>query len=438
MRTVFAVVMTFLAGLVAFPAWGGEIVRLHLDDTIQPASRRFIERGLEMAASDHAKLVVIQINTPGGLLSSTRRITSAITSSPVPVAVFVAPPGARAASAGFFILESADVAAMAPGTNTGASHPVGSQGKNIPTDERTKATNDAAAMIRALTSRRGRNPTLAEKAVTGSESFTAGEALKDGLIDAVAPSLDELIASLDGKAVTRFDGAKVTLHLEPASIKEVEPSQAERLLSALANPNIAYLLMALGMLGIYVELTHPGAVAPGVVGVIAMLLALYSLSVLPFNLAGIGLIVVGIALFVLEVKVPSYGLLTVGGLISFILGSMMLFTGPIPAMRVSLSVVLPTAFLIAFVVIFLLSRVVKLHRRRPLTGAEGLIGEVGEARTPLAPKGRVLVHGEYWNAVIEGQPVPRGTRVRVERIDGGELRVAPVMEQPDENRGEDV
>jgi membrane-bound serine protease (ClpP class) len=430
MRTVLAVVMTFLAGLVAFPAGAGEIVCLHLDDTIQPASRRFIERGLKMAASDGAKLAVIQINTPGGLLSSTRRITSDITSSPVPVAVYVAPAGARAASAGFFILMAGDIAAMAPGTNTGASHPVGSQGQNIAGDERKKATNDAAAMMRALTSRRGRNPKLAEKAVTGSVSFTAQEALKDGLIDRVASSLDELIASLDGQEITRFDGTKVTLHLGRPSIKDVRPSQAERLLSALANPNIAYLLMALGMLGIYVELTHPGAVAPGVVGVIAMLLALYSLSVLPFNLAGIGLILVGLVLFILEVKVPSYGLLTVGGLVSFILGSMMLFTGPIPAMRVSLSVVLPTAFLLAFLMIFLLSRVVKLHHRKPLTGVEGLIGEVGEARTAMAPRGRVLVHGEYWNAIIEGAPVPRGTPVRVTRVNGGELTVVAMSTQP--------
>ncbi len=389
-----------------------------------------------MAASDGAGLVVIQINTPGGLLSSTRRITSDITSSPVPVAVWVAPPGARAASAGFFILMSGDVAAMAPGTNTGASHPVGSQGQNISSDERTKATNDAAAMIRALASRRGRNPKLAEKAVRGSASYTAEEALKDGLIDVVAPSLGKLASALDGKQITRFDGTKAVLDLTHASIKQVYPSQAERLLSALANPNIAYMLMALGMLGIYVELTHPGAVAPGVVGVIALLLALYSLSVLPFNLAGIGLIVVGLALFVLEVKVPSYGLLTVGGLVSFILGSMMLFTGPIPAMRVSLFVVLPTALLIALVVIFLLSRVLKLHRRRPLTGVDGLIGEVGEARTALTPQGRVLVHGEYWNAVIEGAPVPRGTRVRVKRVEGGELRVTPVPEQTDTTEGE--
>jgi Membrane-bound serine protease (ClpP class) len=427
MRTLIAAVVVFLTGLgTATPAAAGEVVRLHVDDTIQPASRRFIERGLRVAATDDAELAVIQLNTPGGLISSTRRITTAITSSPVPVVVYVAPPGAQAASAGFFILMAADVAAMAPGTNTGASHPVGGQGKNLPPDVRKKATNDAAAMVRSLARPRGRDPELAAKAVTESLSFSAQEALDKGLVDLVAPSLDELIRRLDGRSITRFDGKKVTLRLLPYAVKDVHPTGGERLLSVLANPNVAYLLMALGTLGIYLELTHPGAVAPGVVGVIAMLMALYSLSVLPFNLAGIALIVVGLGLFVLEVKVPSYGLLTVGGLVSFILGSLMLFDSPVPAMRVSLGVILPTAFLMAFVMIFLLSRVLKLHRRRPLTGAEGLVGEVGEARTALEPRGRVLVHGEYWDAVVHGGPVPAGGAVRVERIEGRTLIVAPV------------
>lgn len=419
--------MTFLASLLAAPPAGaGVVVQLHLDDTIQPASRHFVERGLQVAAGEGAELVILQLNTPGGLISSTRRITTAITSSPVPVVVYVSPAGAQAASAGFFILMSGDVAAMAPGTNTGASHPVGGQGQNLPEDVRKKATNDTAAMVRALAKPRGRDPELAAKTVTESASFSAEEALEKGLVDLIAPSVDGLIKQLDGREITRFDGKKLKLRLLPYTLQEVNPTGAEKLLSVLANPNVAYLLMALGMLGIYMELSHPGAVAPGVVGVIAMLLALYSLSVLPFNLAGVALIIVGLGLFILEVKVPSYGLLTVAGLTSFILGSLMLFNAPVPAMRVSLAIILPTALVMAFVMIFLLSRVLKLHRMRPLTGVEGLVGEVGEARTDLTPEGQVLVHGEYWTASAERGAVPAGSAVRVVEVRGRQLVVAAV------------
>lgn len=426
MRTITAAVIPLLAALViAAPAGAGTVVHLNLDDTIQPASNRYLERGLAEAAKRSADLVVIRLDTPGGLVTSARAMTTAITGSQVPVAVYVAPAGAQAASAGFFILMAADVAAMAPGTNTGAAHPVGGKGENLPEDVREKATQDTAAMVRALVKPRGRNPELAERTVTESVSFDADEALKEGLVDFVVPSMDELLARLDGAEITRFNGEKTTLDLGQITIEEVPPTGAERLLSVLANPNVAYLLMALGMLGIYMELSHPGAILPGVVGVIAILLALYSLSVLPVNLAGAALIVVGLVLFVLEVKVTSYGLLTAGGLAAFVLGSLMLFDSPIPDMRVSLGIILPTAVVVAVVVIFLLNRVLTAHRRRPATGSEGLVGEIGEARTDLLPRGKVLVHGEWWDARCLGSGAHAGDPVRVVAIEGRTLEVEP-------------
>jgi len=425
----WSLVSGILFALMAMPVDAGTVVHFRFADTVQPASQKYVQRALDSAASSGADLVVMELDTPGGLVSSARAITTAITSSRVPVAVYVAPSGAQAASAGFFILMSADVAAMAPGTNTGAAHPVGGKGENLPGDVRKKATNDAAAMVRALVEPRRRDPALAEKAVTESLSFSANEALEEKLIDLVAPSLDELLKSLDGREIERFNGSKTTLKLEPVSVEELEPTAAERFLSVLANPNVAYLLMALGMLGIYVEVTHPGAVAPGVVGVISMLLALYSLSVLPVNLAGAALIGVGLILFVLEVKITSYGLLTVGGLVSFVLGSLMLFDSPIPAMRVSLGLILPTAVVVAFLTIFLLSRVLAAHRRRPVTGREGMIGEVGEVRLKCDPVGKVLVHGEYWDAVTEdGSTAETGSAVEVVSVGERRLRVRVVKE----------
>jgi membrane-bound serine protease (ClpP class) len=310
---------------VAVPGFGGEVVRMRVEDTIQPASQQFIERVLAEAAERDAALVVMELDTPGGLVDTTRDITTAITTSPVPVVVFVNPPGARAASAGFFILLAADVAAMAPGTNTGAAHPVGGQGENLPEDVRDKVTNDAAAMVRSLAEQRGRNPETAERTVIESISLTAEEALEEGLIDLMATDIHDLLEQLNGLEVTRFSGDVETLDLDEPQMVEIEPSFAERLFSVLANPNIAYLLMALGALGLYVEITHPGGILPGVVGVIFMLLGLYSVSVLPVSWAGVALIFVAVMLFILEVKVTSYGLLTVGGVISFVLGSLMLF-----------------------------------------------------------------------------------------------------------------
>jgi len=399
--------------LIAAPAVADEVVRFRVEDTIQPASQQFIERALKEAADRNAALVVLELDTPGGLVDTTRDITTAITTSPVPVVVFVNPPGARAASAGFFILLAADVAVMAPGTNTGAAHPVGGQGENLPEDVRDKVTNDAAAMVRSLAEHRGRNPETAERAVLESISLTAEEALEEGLIDFIANDVDDLLTMLNGFEVTRFDGDVETLEIEEPQIVDIESSFTERLFSVLANPNVAYLLMALGALGLYVEITHPGGIFPGVVGVIFLLLGLYSVSVLPVSWAGIALIFVALMLFVLEVKVTSYGLLTVGGVISFVLGSLMFFDGPIPALRVSMGVVLPTAVVFATLTGFLLTRVLQAHRQQPMTGQEGLIGDVGRAIGEIAPEGKVAVHGEYWDARTVGSTIADGGRVRV-------------------------
>ncbi|MEN8165434.1 MAG: nodulation protein NfeD [Acidobacteriota bacterium] len=428
---VVALVLSVAGGMGSL--FAADVLHFRVEDTIQPASQSFIARMIDEAARDGRDLVVMELDTPGGLLESTDEITSTILGSEVPVVVFVGPAGARAASAGFFILISADVAAMAPGTRTGAAHPVGGQGEDIGEHMEAKVTNDASKNIRSIAEGRGRNPDKAVEAVVESSSFTASEALELGLVDLVVNDIDKLLEELNGREITRFDGSTVTLDLEDPWIVQSEPSSAERFLSVLANPNIAYLLMALGMLGIYVEVTHPGAIFPGVVGVIAMLLALYSLSVLPVSLAGVALIVVGLLLFMLEVKVVSYGMLTVGGLVSFVLGSLMLFDSPIPDMRVSLGVVVPTALLVALVTGFLLSRVLKAHSRRPTTGTDGLIGEVGRVVRALDPRGTVAVHGEWWDARTQGESVAKDEEVRVLAVAGRYLEVERVGGVPVEH-----
>jgi len=414
--------------MAASPVVAQEVVRFRVEDTIQPASQRFIERGIAEAERRDAAVVVLELDTPGGLLDSTREITSAITESEVPVVVFVAPGGAQATSAGFFILISSDVAAMAPGTNTGAASPVQGQGEDVGETMKAKVFSDASAMARSLAEARGRNVDLAVEAVVDARSFTADEAVESDIADLVVGNFDKLLEALNGMEITRVDGDVVQLELTEPVVIEVEQSPAERVLSLLANPNVAYLLLALGMLGIYVEVTHPGGIFPGVVGAISMLLALYSLSVLPLSWAGIALIAISLLLFLLEVKVTSYGLLTVGGLVCFVLGSLMLFDSPIPDMRVSMGVVLPTAVVIAGATVFLLGRVVKAHRRQVMTGTAGLIGEIGTALTDISTTGKVLVHGEYWDARSTGELIAKGSKVRIKAV--GEKRIDVSVAEP--------
>lgn len=405
--------------------WAGQrVVILTLSDSIQPASLRYLERGLEVADSSGASATIIELNTPGGLLTSLRQMTTAITAARRPVVVYVTPAGAQAASAGFFLLMAADVAAMAPGTNAGAAHPVGGEGAELAKTIAEKVTNDAAALVRSLATQRGRSAEWAEKAVRDSTSYTEREALEKKLIDVVSNDRGDLLKWLDGRTVKRFDGRSEKVETTAAEVVVVAPNTGDKLLSVIAHPNIAYLLMLLGLVGIYFELSHPGAILPGVLGGVALLLALFALSVLPVNYVGVLLILLGISFFVLEVKVVSYGLLTVAGLVSFIFGSLMLIRSPFPALRVGLAVVLPTALAVAFVVIFLLARVLRSYRRQPLTGAKGLVGEFGEAAVALEPSGKVFVHGEYWEAISRA-PIPKGARVRVVKVVGLLLEVEP-------------
>ncbi len=409
-----------------------EVVHLRLQSILQPVAKQFLVEALADADRSGAALLVIELDTPGGLLSSTREISTAMLGAATPVAVFVGPSGAQAASAGFFLLMAADFAAMAPGTNTGAAHPVGGQGETIEGVMGQKVEQDAAANIRALAGRHGRNVALAEEAVVKSRSFTDQEALSLGLVDVVAADVPELLRALDGRAcdklgvsgATGASGAAGRLRLAGARIVEVEMPRLQRLLAALVHPNIAYLLMTIGFLGIYFELAHPGAVLPGVVGAIALVLGLYALSVLPVNFAGVGLIVLALVFFVAEIKVTSYGLLAVGGIIALVLGSLLLFRDLDPALRLSRGLIGTTAVVAALVVGFLAVLAARAQRSPVNAGNAGLVGEVGRAIGELDPAGRVFVHGEIWNADAEA-PVRADQSVRVVGVEGLRLKVRP-------------
>lgn len=412
-----------------------EVVHLRLQSILQPVAKQFLVEALADADRSGAALLVIELDTPGGLLSSTREISTAMLGAATPVAVYVGPSGAQAASAGFFLLMAADFAAMAPGTNTGAAHPVGGQGETIEGVMGQKVEQDAAANIRALAGRHGRNVALAEEAVVKSRSFTDQEALSLGLVDVVAADVPELLRALDGRACDKLGvsgatgasgagGAAGRLRLAGARIVEVEMPRLQRLLAALVHPNIAYLLMTIGFLGIYFELAHPGAVLPGVVGAIALVLGLYALSVLPVNFAGVGLIVLALVFFVAEIKVTSYGLLAVGGIIALVLGSLLLFRDLDPALRLSRGLIGTTAVVAALVVGFLAVLAARAQRSPVNAGNAGLVGEVGRAIGELDPAGRVFVHGEIWNADAEA-PVRADQSVRVVGVEGLRLKVRP-------------
>lgn len=400
-----------------------EIFHLRLRSIIHPVAKQFLIDALARADRAGAALVILELDTPGGLLSSTREISTAMLGAATPVAVYVSPSGAQAASAGFFLLMAADFAAMAPGTNTGAAHPVGGQGETIEGVMGKKVEQDAAATIRALAGRHARNVALAEAAVVESRSFTEQEALAQGLIDIVAPDIQSLLRELDGRT-HRKAGAENRLETAGARITEVEMPRLQRLLAALVHPNIAYLLMSVGFLGIYFELAHPGAVLPGVVGAIALILGLYAMSVLPLNLAGAGLILLALIFFVAEIQVTSFGLLALGGIISLVLGSLLLFRDLDPALRLSRGLIGATAVTASLVVGFLALLAARAQRSPVGKGHAGLVGEVGKAIGELDPSGRVFVHGEIWNADAE-TPVRAEQDVRVVGVEGLRLKVRP-------------
>jgi len=400
-----------------------EVLKIVVDDTIQPITEEYIGRALDSAQSNHDEAVLLELYTPGGLASSMREIIAKILASPVPVIVYVGPTGSRAASAGFFILESADVAAMAPGTNTGSAHPVLLYGK-MDDDMRAKVENDAAAFMRSYVSKRGRNVELAESGIRQSKSFTEQEALTQHLIDYVAKNEEDLFQQLDGKTIKRFDGSQTTLHLSSPLVKTYEMTLKEHIMNYLLDPNIALILLVVGALALYVEFNTPGAVVPGVIGFIAILLAIFALNILPTSLAALAMIIGAFTLFALEAKFQSHGVLTVGGIGLLILGSLMLVDGPIPEMRVRLATALGISIPFGILTAFLLTLAVRARRNKVVTGQEGLVGEIGVVRVPLAPEGTVLVMGELWNAVSR-LPADAGSRVRVRAVHGLQLEVEP-------------
>lgn len=412
--------------LLSLLARAQQVLSLEVDQAITPVTADYIHRGLESARTENATCVLIRLNTPGGLLSSTRRIVGDILESPVPVVVYVAPGGARAGSAGVFITMAASVAAMAPGTNIGASHPVNLPG-NADSVMSEKMTNDAAAFMRTIAQRRSRNAAWAEDAVRHSVSITEQEALEAGVINLVAAGTRALMDSLDGMRVPAGRDSLV-LRTAQAGIRELSMSFSERLLSLISDPNIMYVLMLLGIFGILFEFFNPGAIFPGVIGGISLILAFYAMSVLPVNYAGLALIGFAILLFLLEIKIVSHGILGAGGVISLLIGSLMLMRTPsgMEYARISLAVIIPAVIVTALFFFFLVGMGLRAQRARPVTGAEGFIGETGTVIEALAPLGRVHVHGEIWSAESVGGPVAAGEKVRVTALKGLKIFVEPL------------
>jgi membrane-bound serine protease (ClpP class) len=400
---------------------GGPIVySAVVDGIIHPVSAEYMLDTIERAELAGAVLVVFTLRTPGGLLDSTRAIVSSMIASKVPVAIFVSPSGARAASAGFILTIAADVAAMSPGTHIGAAHPVGGDGAKMDEVTSEKAAEDSAAYARTLATRRHRNVDLAAQAVTESRAFTEGEAAAavPPLIDVVAEDLPDLLRKLDGRTITRFDGSTVVLHTRDARIVAIEMSLRQRILGAVAHPNVAYLLLSLGTLALTIELWSPGAILPGVVGGVSLLLAFFAFSVLPVNYAGLLLVLFGLLLFVLEIKVTSFGLLTAGGVVSLIFGSMILMDSTLPELQLSLHVLVPVVLGFAAITVLLARLAVSAQRQPSVMGPAAMIDEPAEALTAIAPghTGQVATRGEIWNATST-EPIPKGARVRVTGVD---------------------
>ena len=436
-RAVLAAILALVAGVAGAggqtptavrgtPVRTSTVFVARVDTPIQPAAANYLKKILRAAENEGASLVVVELSTPGGLLTSTREMTSAILRSKIPVVTFVAPSGAQSASAGFFILLAGDVAAMAPGTNTGAAHPVGGEGQDLPKTINEKAEQDARAYIRSLAGQRGRNAEKAEAAVAKSVSYTETEAKEAGLIELIARDVPDLLKQLEGRTVTRVGGATTTLRVAGSRIETREMSKIEKLIGFVSHPNVAYLLFMAGLLGLYFELSSPGAVLPGVVGGIALILALYAFSVLPVNLAGLALILFAIVLFIAEVKVVSHGVLAAGGAVALIAGSLLLFSGrgEETLYRIDLSIIIPALALTLAIVALLTWKTVQLRMAPPRTGAEGMVGETARVIdwNPGTAAGKVLVHGEYWDTEGPSDLAP-GDTVRVTRVEGLRLRV---------------
>jgi membrane-bound serine protease (ClpP class) len=436
-RRILLAALCCLALLSFFPAASADehasnpiVLELKLDGEVEPILATYIDEGIADAANRHASLILITMDTPGGLSDSMKDIIQHILSSSVPVAVYIYPDGSRGASAGFYILLSADIAAMAPATHTGAASPlIAVGGYPVAIDEtlRRKITNDAQAFLRSFAEKRGRNPALAETAVTEAKAFTEKEALDGKLIDLVANSEDDLLRQLNGREITRFDGSKVKLALGNPVRVPFQLSARQKFLSRIVEPDVFFILLILGVLGLYTEFTHPGVVAPGVIGGICMVLALYAMHILPVNLAGVFLILLALALFILEAKFTSHGVLAAGGIVSMLLGAMFLIRSPLTPGGISLGVALSVTLPFAVLTVFLMRLVLRSRSWKKQTGREEMIGAQGTVVTPLpgGEEGMIRVHGELWRA-ISNQPVPEGRAVRVVKMDGLKLYVEPV------------
>lgn len=419
--SVFSFFILFLMFFRPATAQGNQVNVATYDGVINPVAAEFLNEAIETAVKDHAQALIIELDTPGGLDTSMRIIIKAMNASEIPIVVYVYPSGARAASAGVFITMAAHIAAMAPGTNIGAAHPVAMGGGEMDKEMKKKVENDAAAYIKSIAEKRGRNVTWAEEAVRKSVSVTEKDALNLKIIDLIAEDRPALIKAINGRTVETAKG-KVTIDTKDATIKTTPMSFRFRVLSTLSDPNIAYILMLLGIYGLIFELSNPGSILPGIVGGISLILAFYAFQTLPINYAGFLLILLAIILFVAEIKVPSYGLLTVGGVISMVLGSLMLIRTDVPGLRISLSVVLPAALITSVFFVLVVGMAWRIHHKKPVTGIEVMIGTQGIARTEIHPHGTVFLHGELWEAISE-EPIKEGEPVIVQKVTGLKLQV---------------
>jgi len=416
----FSLVLVLLFAGISF-ADNGEIIIIPVSDAIGPGIADFVSSGITRADDQNAACVVIELDTPGGLAEAMREIVMSIYAAKTPVVVFVSPSGARAASAGVMITMAADIAAMAPGTNIGAAHPVGTGGKEIEGAMSEKVTNDMVAYVKSIAEKRGRNAEWAEKAVRESVSVTENEALEKNIIDIVAADMDDLVRQIDGFSIE----GKGDLRLSGAMRTRLKESIRTKILKTISDPNIAYILMMIGLAGLYFELSHPGAIFPGVVGGIALILAFFSFQTLPVNTAGILLILLSIIFFIMEIKVISYGLLSIAGVVSLLLGSLMLFKGNGPQSQLSWHVLIPILLIVSAFFVTLASLAFKAQMSRPRTGGGGLVKETGIVKKRIDPEGKVLIHGELWYARAK-EPIEEGAQVRVVAVENLVLDVERV------------
>lgn len=412
---------------LSWPLYAQKVLSITIDATINPATAEFIHRAIAKSQQENAACLLIHLNTPGGLLKSTRNIVGDILESPVPVIVYVSPGGAHAGSAGVFITMAAHIAAMAPGTNIGAAHPVNGSGGEMDTIMSSKVTNDAVAFIRSIAKKRARNTEWAAQAVRNSMSLSENEALENNVIDLIAANEQELLSKVDGKAVA-VGSDTVTLQTSNALVQTLQMGWAEKMLNILSDPNVAYILFLLGIYGLMFELYNPGSILPGIIGGICIILALYAMHTLPVNYAGLALIVFAIILFLLEIKIVSHGMLAIGGIVSLVLGSLMLIRTDQEwaVARISWMVIITAVTVTALFFLFVVGLGIKAQRAKPTTGIEGMIGEIGQSISELNPAGTVRMHGEIWQATSLTGSIQQGQQVKVIAVHNLTLQVEPV------------